>query len=394
MELTLGVGDFKTTDKMRLLVNQVLDAGRLSYGPFCRQLERRFSDLHECAFGVLSNSGTSALHTAIGALKEIHGWQDGDEIIAPAVTFVATINTIIQNGLRPVLVDVDPIYYELDPDLIEAAITSRTRALLPVHLFGLPCDMTIIRALALRHRLSIIEDSCESMFVRHAGRPVGSFGEVGCFSFYVAHLLTTGVGGIALTDDPRIASVMRSLVNHGRDGIYISIDDDNGKRDRELSEIISRRFNFERLGYSYRITELEAALGVAQLDDWPDMIGQRQFNALWLNAHLSDLADEIQLPAIRPDTGHAFMMYPIVLKHTDQSELTQYLESNGIETRGMLPLINQPAYRGRWRPDDYPVAQWLERGGFYVGCHQGLTVADLDMISTTLHEYFRVKEPA
>lgn len=390
----IGVGDFVTTPKMRALVNQVLDSGRLSYGPLCKEFERRFSALHGARYGVLSNSGTSSLQVALAALKELHGWHDGDEVIAPAVTFVASINTIIQNGLTPVLVDVDAFYYELDPALIEAAITPRTRAIMPVHLFGQPCDMAAIMEIARRHSLSIIEDSCESMFVKYQGPSVGSFGEVACFSFYVAHLLSTGVGGMSITSDPALAALMRSLVNHGRDGIYISIDDDSGKHGAELGEMLSRRFKFERQGYSYRITELEAALGVAQLDDWPDMIAARQYNAAYLSSTLRDLSGEIQLPVVRDDTESAWMMYPLVVLNDNKIGLTSYLEENGIETREMLPLINQPCYRGRFRPGDYPVAQWINESGFYIGCHRSLTIEDLDHISDVMHEYFKVKVTA
>lgn len=390
----IGVGDFKATPKMRELVNKVLDDGRLSYGPMSKEFERRFAGIHGAKFGVLSNSGTSSLQVAIAALKEIHGWQDGDEIIVPAVTFVATANTVIENRLTPVLVDIDPRYYELNPELIEAAITPRTRALLPVHLFGQPCDMTAIMAIARKHNLSVIEDSCESMFVKHNGQSVGSFGEVGCFSYYVAHLLTCGVGGMGITSDPKIAAVMRSLVNHGRDGIYISIDDDSGRHGEALKEMISRRFKFERLGYSYRITELESALGVAQLDDWPDMIQAREYNAYYLSDSLQDLQDDIQLPTLRPDTEDAHMMYPIVVMHDTKAALCSWLEERGIETREMLPLTNQPCYKGRFWPDDFPVAKWVNESGFYVGCHQNLTIEDLDHISDALHEYFKVKVEA
>ena len=183
--------------------------------------------MHGCRFGVLSNSGTSALHVAVAALKEIHGWADGDEVIVPAVTFVATINVVIHNNLTPVLVDVDPHYYELDPDGVENAVTARTRAMIPVHLFGQPCDMDPLMDIARRHDLRVIEDSCETMVAKYKGRTVGSFGDIACFSTYVAHLLTTGVGGLNTTNSPEYAVSLRSLINHGRDSIYTNIDDDD-----------------------------------------------------------------------------------------------------------------------------------------------------------------------
>lgn len=389
---SIGVGTFTVTDRMRELVGQVLDTGRISYGPLSRQLEEEFSSLHGCAFGVLSNSGTSSLQVALQALKELRGWKDGDEVLVPSVTFVATANVVLHNRMTPVLVDVERDYYGMDPELIEDAIAPRTRAIMPVHLFGQPCDMAAIREIADRRGLAIIEDSCETMFVGQAGKQAGSWGDVGCFSMYVAHLLTAGVGGIATTNDPALAAKMRSLVNHGRDGIYLSIDDDNGATGARLREIVNRRFSFESIGHSFRITELEAALALAQLETWPTMIAQRQANAAHLTQALAPLADEglLQLPARRPNAGHAFMMYPIIAPHEQDGKwaLCNYLEERGIETREMLRLTDQAAYAGMWEPDDYPVAAWINRYGFYVGCHQDLTLADLDGIASAFRDYY------
>lgn len=385
----IGVGTFTTTPLMRTYANQVLNSNRLSYGPFSQRFEREFATLHESQFGVLSNSGTSSLHVALQAMKELYGWQDGDEIIVPAVTFVASVNVILHNNLVPVLVDVDPNYYEINPGLIERMITNRTRAIMPVHLFGQPCHMTNIKDIADYYHLKIIEDSCECAFVSHADRKVGSWGDVGCFSFYVAHLLTTGVGGMGLTNDPELAAKMRRLVNHGRDGIYLSIDDERDATGDRLKEVISKRFRFESQGHSFRITEFEAALGCAQLQDWETMIAKRQANAALLTKHLARHSDLIQLPSIRPQTEHAFMMYPIVVRNGNKAPLMAHLEELGIETREMLPLTNQPVYQSWINEDNYPVAKWINQGGFYVGCHQDLTDFDLRWrIIHGIHCYF------
>lgn len=384
----IGVGTFTTTPRMRELVNQVLDTGRISYGPMSRRFEQEFAEIHDSRFAVLSNSGTSSLHVALQALKEMHGWADGDEVIVPATTFVATVNVILHNRMTPVLVDVEPDYYGLDASLLERAITPRTRAIMPVHLFGQPCDMKSIMDVAQVHGLKVIEDSCECMFVRHHGKSAGAWGDIGCFSTYVAHLLTTGVGGLATTNDPELAALMRSLVNHGRDGIYIAIDDDKGKSGDDLKEIISRRFRFERIGHSFRITELEAALGLAQLDGWREMIAQRQRNAQTLIRGLEPLGDCLQLPATRARTDHAFMMFPIVLRNHPKDTLCAHLEERGIETRDMLPLVNQPCYTGLWNPADYPVAQWIDTNGFYVASHHALTPSDLDRMVSAFWGYF------
>jgi perosamine synthetase len=388
----IGVGTFKVTELMREYAIGVLDSERLSYGYYSRELEREFANIHDCEFAVLSNSGTSSLQVALQALKEIHGWEDGDEVLIPSVTFVATANIVLHCGMKPVLVDVDLVHYEMDPHVLqmqyEKIITSRTRVMIPVHLFGQPCDMIKLSVIAKEHNLYMIEDSCECMFVKSYGKMVGSWGSVGCFSTYIAHLLTTGVGGIATTNDPELASKMRSLVNHGRDGIYMSIDDDKNLSEKKLNEVIAKRFQFNSIGHSYRITELEAALGLAQLKDYQSMIDQRNINAFTLTTKLLNLSGKIQLPSVRFGNQHAWMMYPILAFDGHKKSLTEHLEANGIETRDMLPLVNQPCYKGMWNPEDYKRAQEVDRCGFYVGIHQELNEDDLDYIAEKIGEYY------
>lgn len=382
-EFRIKVGDFRTTDAIRQEIEEVLASGRISYGPKSRSLEKRFAAIHDCQYGVLSNSGTSSLQVALQALKEIHGWQDGDEVIVPAVTFVATANIVLHNRMTPVLVDVDRYIYNIDPFLIEEAITDRTRAIIPVHLFGQPANMMAVNAIAEEHGLKVIEDSCESMLATHHNGRVGSLGDIGCFSTYMAHLLTTGVGGIATTNEPVYAEKMRSLVNHGRDGIYIDIDTES------TPEVISRRFRFESVGHSYRITELEAALGLAQLDSLGIDIIKRRANASYLTDALSDLDRVVfQLPVTEEENTHAFMMYPIVLVENDRDDFANYLEENGIETREMMPLTNQPVYQNLFHEEDYPIAHWVNDYGLYIGCHQHLSPADLDYVADVIRDYF------
>ena len=387
----IGVGTFETTDRMRELVNEVLDSGRLSYGPMSRKFEQKFARIRGVRYAILSNSGTSSLHVALQALKEIHGWDDGDEVVVPASTFVATANIVIHNNMVPVFVDVDPVTYNISPDKIEEVITNKTRVIIPVHLYGLPADMLEIRKIAKVYGLKIIEDSCETMFATHHGDMVGTLGDIACFSTYVAHLITTGVGGLSVTNNREYAAKMRSLVNHGRDGIYISIDDDDDVTPEKKKEIISKRFRFESVGHSFRVTELESALGVAQLETWQEMILARNANAFALNRMLGDLVDKIQLPDRTGGTEHDFMMYPIVLYYEDKWGLCNYLEKNGVETREMMPLINQPVYENMvdvyWKKD-FPVAEWINHSGFYIGCHQGLNTSDMEYVSDVIHGYF------
>lgn len=384
MTRQIGLGTFQTTAKMRTLVNQVLDSNRISYGPLSQEFEQRFAALHGCKYGVLSNSGTSSLLVALQTLKELHGWEDGAEIILPSITFVATVNIVLQAELKPVLIDCEPNFYGIDTDQIAKAITQRTRAIIPVHTFGQPCDMGVVSLMADIHRLMIIEDSCESMVVKHHGKPVGRWGDIACFSTYAAHLLVTGVGGIATTNNPDYAKVMKSLVNHGIDLTELPTGEAYDPT------WLARKFRFTRVGHSFRITEFESALGLAQLDDLPAIICKRQQNAAYLTEGLRPLEDRLQLPAVRPNTEHAFMMLVLVCKQEGMRDnLCQHLERNGIGTRLALPLTNQPVYKGLWDEKDYPVAGWMNRNAFYIGCHQALTRADLDFVVEKVGEFFR-----
>jgi CDP-6-deoxy-D-xylo-4-hexulose-3-dehydrase len=386
----IGVGTFRTSERARKYVNQVLDSERLSYGPFMQKFEADFAAVHGCRFGVMTNSGTCCLMIALAALKSKYGWQDGDEVIVPAVTFIATSNIVIQLNMKPVFVDVEADYYGIDPTKIEAAITPKTRCIIPVHLFGLPCDMDPIAAIAKKHNLRLIEDSCETMFASYKGRSVGSLSDIGCFSTYVAHLLVTGVGGLCTTNDAELAVIMRSIMNHGRDNIYISIDDDKNKNTEEKKMIISRRFRFVQMGYSFRATELEGALGLAGLEEKDAMMVKRRAHGQYLSRALAPLSDHLQVPAIRPGCDHSFMMFPVVLKKEKKTRFVNFLENNGIETRDMLPLINQPFYAELFhiREGDFPVADWINDCGFYIACHQDLTEEQLKYIVSMFFAYF------
>jgi dTDP-4-amino-4,6-dideoxygalactose transaminase len=392
----IGVGCLEITETERRYVNQVLDSGRISYGPFLQRFEKEFAQAHDMRFGVMVNSGTSALEMAVAALKEVYEWEDGDEVLCPAVTFVATSNVILANNLNVVFVDVDSRTYNLDPKKIEEKITPRTKAIMVVHLFGQPAAMDEIMEIAKKHNLRVIEDSCETMFARYKGVSTGSFGDIGCFSTYVAHILVTGVGGLAVTDNPQYAALLRSLANHGRDNIYISIDDDKGASGDRLKEVIARRFSFVRRGYSYRVTEMEGALGCAQLERHASMIEKRKANGAFLKEKLSAFEKDLQLPWWPDHADHVFMMFPIVIREDSsvtKQELTQFLEEHNVETREMLPLINQPYVRAVSGDleADFPVARWINNNGFYIASHQMLTDAQKEYMIAVFQEFFATR---
>lgn len=387
----VGVGGLKLTTADKRMINKVLDSNRLSYGPFSMAFESEFARLHQSKFAVFTNSGTSSLQIALAALKERYEWMDKEEIIVPAITFVATSNIVLYNNMRPVFVDVEPDTFNIDPNKIGERITEKTRAIIPVHLLGLPADMQPIMQIAKKNKLKIIEDSAETMFAKYRGKTVGSFGEIGCFSTYIAHYIVTGVGGLNTTSNPKLAVMLRSLMNHGRDSVYLNIDDDNTGNKKKLSEIISKRFSFVRLGHSFRATEMEAALGLSQLRRRRSIIKRRKLIAKKYLTGLKDLNEYIQFQVTPKDREHAYMMFGILDKSGNKRGITNFLEENGIETRDILPLINQPVYKQMFGnlKKEYPIADNINNAGFYIGCHQYITDREVKYVLKKFHEYFR-----
>lgn len=390
----IALGHLQINEQGKRYVLDALEQNRLSAGKYTRRLEQGFAAEHQVKHAVFCNSGTSALQIALAALRERYGYEDEDEVLVPAVTFIATSNIVIQNRLRPVFVDVDPRTYNIDPARIPERITPRTRAVIPVHLFGLPCDMDPILELTRKHGLQVLEDSAETMFARYHGRPVGSFGDLACFSTYIAHILVGGIGGLVTTQEDNLALMCRSLMAHGRDHIYMNIDDDDAIQDEKFEQIVKRRFNFIRLGYSYRATELEAAIALSEFEQWRENIRCRRQNAARLVGLLKPLEPYLQLPFIPADTEHSFMMFPIVVRdHDCRDKLAVHLERRGIETRYLFPLLSQPVYRKLFPglEEQYPHAKKLTTHGLYFGCHQGLVDEDLQYVAECLTEFFQAK---
>lgn len=367
-EIRVGAVKLSPSDKAAVL--KVLDSDQLSPGKVCEEFEQEFAKLHGANYGRFVNSGTDALRIALLALKEMHGWKDGDRIIVPALTFVATVNVILQAGLTPLFADVSMYDYNINPWNVErrAQDGDRIRAVMPVHLFGKPCDDKIFE-LAEKNGWKVIEDSCETAGVAKLR------GDIACFSTYTCHLIAAGVGGLAITNDEKLSDLMWSYANHGR---------------QRMGE-----FRFERIGYSARPTEMQAALGLEELKRLPGYLKRRREIAERLNVGLSDYCD-LLLPVVRADEAHAYMMYPIVLKETSKVSkwmLCTYLNRRGIETREMVPLINQPCYDFLGIDvDQFAVASWINRCGFYMGCHPGMTDEDAGYVIETFKEFFEAKK--
>ena len=295
---------------------RVLTSGQLAQGERVATFEQRFAELCHVQRAVAVSSGTAALHLALLA----HNIGHGDEVITTAFSFSATANVILHVGATPVFVDIEPDTYTLDPTQVETALTRRTKAIIPVHLYGHPCDMKRLEQLAADYSLVLIEDASQAHAAAIDGRPVGSFG-TGCFSFYATKNMTTGEGGMVTTNDPAIAERVSLLRNHGQEARYYQI----------------------ALGYNMRMTELQAALGIAQIEKLEYFTKRRITNAAFLTQRLKGV---VQTPVVRPGCRHVYHQYTIRVPSRRNAFVTQ-LRTRGIDTTIHYPIAihQQPYYR-------------------------------------------------
>jgi len=346
-----------------------IDTGWISSeGPYVRQFEEKFAARVERQHGIAVANGSGALDIAVQALK----LGPGDEVILPAFTIISCAAAIVRAGATPVLVDADPVTWNMDTGLLEARITARTRAIMVVHIYGLPVDMDPIIALATKHHLKIIEDAAEMHGQTYKGKPCGSFGDISTFSFYPNKHITTGEGGMLACNDPEIAERCRSL--------------------RNLCFQPKKRFVHEELGWNYRMTNLQAALGLAQLERLDDFVVRKRALGQRYTTLLKYI-DQFQLPLER--TGYAeniYWVYGLVLKDSapfDAEEAMQRLAAAGIGTRPFFwPMHEQPVFRkmGLFTGECYPVAERLARRGFYLPSGLALTNEQIEIVAAAVRE--------
>ncbi len=341
-------------------VMAVLDSGMLVQGPRVAQLEEKFAALCGVKHAVATSSGTTALHLALLA----NDIGPGDEVITVSFTFMATVSTILMTGARPVFVDVEADTFNLNPNLIEAAITPRTKAILLVHLYGYPCDMSAIMAIAERHGLKVIEDACQAVGATYHGRPVGSFG-TGMFSLYATKNIMTGEGGLITTNDDALAEKCRLLRQHG----------------------MKRRYYHDMLGYNYRMSDLHAAIGVVQLDRLADFTARRRFNAAYLNSKIENEA--VITPKAQDGYGHVWHQYTVrVNGRVERDAAVQHLTQRGIGTGVFYPVpAHQQGYVRELIGDvRLPVTEQLAREVISLPVHPQLTPTELEHIVTAVNQ--------
>ncbi len=338
-------------------VVEVLKSGQIAQGNMVRELEQNMADLCQTKYAIAVCNGTAALYLALLA----NGIKTGDEVITSAFGFIATTNAILMVGAVPVFADIDLATYTLSPNSVLECITERTRAILPVHLYGHPANMPALQKIALQHSLAIIEDAAQAIGASINGQSVGSFG-TGCFSFYATKNITSGEGGIITTNDTRVAERCRLLRSHG-----------STQKDHHIM-----------LGYNFRLSDIHAALGKQQLQRLRQIRDQRTKNALFLNAQIKN--PRALTPRTQPDCIHAWHLYTLQLAGLAREDVKNLLSQNGIETGVYYPLAAyQQPYLQQLKHKVLPQTEIATRNVLQIPIHPKLSQPELEHMAQTIN---------
>jgi len=347
------------------LVIQVLKSNRLSLGPFLDRFEQSFAAYIGSSHAIAVSSGTAGLHLCIRAADI----GPGDEVITTPFSFVASANCILYERATPVFVDIDESSLNIDPRFVSAAVTDRTRAILPVHVFGQPCAMDDLTALSRKHDLVLIEDACEAIGAEFRGRRVGTFGKAAVFGFYPNKQMTMGEGGIITTDDAAWAATFRSLRNQGR---------------TEMGTWLCH----ERLGFNYRLDEMSAALGLSQLRRIDQLLERRSRIAAFYDALLRDVPGVTLLSPADTTTRLSWFVLVVRLHESiSRNSVIDHLSEHGIPTRTYFsPIHLQPYFKEQfgYQNGDFPVAERVARSTLALPFHSNLSDADIEYVATGL----------
>lgn len=345
-------------------VKEVLFSQSLSMGPQTRAFEEAAARYVGTKYAVSVNSGTSGLHLLVRSLEI----KKGDEVITTPFSFIASSNCILFENATPVFADIDPTTLNIDPDRIEEKITRRTKAILPVHVFGHPVNMDAIKSLADYYHLMIIEDACEAIGAEFHSQKAGTLGDGAVFAFYPNKQITTGEGGMIVTDNSEISKLCISMRNQGR-------GEDEGW------------LKHERIGFNYRMDEMSAALGLIQLERLEEILTKRETVASMYRERLQDLP-EVTLPPVQPNVKTSWFVFVIRLdEKLDRDKIMSFLRSKGIECRPYFsPIHLQPAYRNlfHYRPGSFPVTEKISQSTLALPFYNNLTAEEIDYVVETL----------
>jgi len=394
------VGDFVIGEEERRAVNEVLDSERISEGPKVKEFENQWAEFIGTKHCVLFNSGTSAIMAGLAVLKYYKNIKDKKKVITSPLTYIATVNAIVNLGLEPVFVDVDKETFGITPknirELLEKVDDVKDYVIiLPVHLMGYSCDMDEINKIAKEYGLLTFEDSAQAHGSLYNGKKTGSLSLLSDFSFYIAHNIQVGEMGAITTNNYEIKRLLKKIKANGRlcdcevctraEGLCPKISSYTDGED------FDPRFTHDLIGYNFKTTEFHAALGIVQLKKADEIIKKRQENVKYLNEGLKEFEHLLQLP--KYSDGISYLAYPIVIKNPNKisrKKLRLELEKNNIETRPLFGCIptQQPAYNylKEQYKDKLPNAEFLGLNGFYIGCHQYLKQEELDYIIKSFKE--------
>ena len=375
--MRINFGDLVIGDVAKDRIKKALDKNWITEGTNVKEFEEKFAKQFGYKHAIAAGSGTDACIAALASLYEFDA-KRGDEIIVPATTFVATANAVLAAGFTPKFVDIELETLNINPNKIEEEITDKTRAIMPVHLMGKPCEMDTILKIAKKHDLKVVEDSCEAHGAKYRGNYIGIIGDMGVFSFYVAHLVICGEGGMVVTDDDEIADVIRSVKTHGRPtgSIY---------------------FDFQRFGLNLRMNDLTAAIGIEGIECFDETFEKRKHNMYKLLELTKDLEEYVYFIKEEDHEVVCPHAFPIVMKDKkyDCKKLYSFLESKGIQCKtlfGSLPTQHKAFEFLKYKYGTFPMAEYVGENGLHFGIHQYLTNDDLTYICDTLNSYFKCKE--
>lgn len=370
-EIPLSKPDITEREIERVVAT--MRSGRLSIGPMQELFERHIAQRTGRRHAVACSSGTMGLHMSLLAL----GIGPGDEVITTPFSFIASANCILYVGAKPVFVDIDPRSLNMDPERVEAAITRRTKAILAVETFGNPAHMDAYRAIAARHEIPLIEDCCEGLGGAWKDRPVGAFGRVGVFGFYPNKQITTGEGGMVVTDDDRVADICRSLRNQGR-----AVNMTGSATGAWLCH--------ERLGYNYRLPEINCALGVAQMERFDEIMAMRDRVANRYIERLIGVTD-LMLPTIEPSSRMSWFVFVVRLRadytREERDRIIAGMRRHDVGASDYFPCIHlQPFYRQMFghHPGEFPIAESVSQRTIALPFHNRLAEHEQDFVVQTL----------
>jgi perosamine synthetase len=368
LQIPLSSPDIIAEDREAVL--EVLASNALSLGPKLPAFEQAVCRVTNSRHAIAVNSGTSGLHLCVRAA----GISDGDEVITTPFSFVASANSILFERGKPVFVDIDPLTYNIDPAQIEQAITPRTKAILPVHVFGRPCALSEVLSIARKHGLTVIEDACEAIGAQYEGQPAGTFGQTGVFAFYPNKQLTTGEGGVIVTDDDEVARLCRSWRNQGRSDTEGWLEHDE-------------------LGYNYRLSDINCALGISQISRLSKVMDARQRVAELYNAALQGIPEVIPPLLNEPKCRTSWFVYVVRLNdefgRSERDQVIAQLRKRGIGCRNYFPPIHlQPLYERLfgYRPCAFPVTEHISDRTIALPFFNRLSEGDIDIVCTELRE--------